>query len=205
MVTCGKVRALVGTALAMCLWVMALCGIAGGAETHARECANPARVAVRDGRNPLGSQWHVVATVRNQDGCRSWLLGWEFLPSGDDAGSWRGAWSVSAGDQFPSDFGIQARDEYEMGPRAFSGVVGADVTRLVGVTSSGRHLVIHPRLPSSRLRDRFPWLRGARYFIRFYGQGQHVKLVRIVGRRGGHGLMVRGLEGEFVGGRGVSG
>ena len=54
-------------------------------------------------------------------------------------------------------------DEQDLG-----GVTARRVNKLVVKLSKGGDLRIHPRLAPRRVRSRFPWLRGLRFFDRFY-------------------------------------
>jgi hypothetical protein len=50
----------------------------------------------------------------------------------------------------------------------FSGFVEGEAVKLVATLSDNRRLVIHPKLPSAKLRRQVSWLRGVRYFVAYY-------------------------------------
>lgn len=107
-----------------------------------------------------------------------------FTPSGTRAGSWSwGRW-IENGGHLPDGFGIVGEDEISEVGRVFSGFVGGRIRTVAVTLSNGKHLTIHPKLPRLRQRDRFVWLRGLRYFVRFYPVGGRAKVVKLLDANG---------------------
>jgi hypothetical protein len=98
-------------------------------------------------------------------------------PFGTRAGSWRSGWGIPAGGSLPGKFRIGAVDEAGNGRQAFGGIVAARVSTIELVTSRGRHVEFHPKLPPKRLRH-LAWLSNVRYFLRYYPALLRVKRIR---------------------------
>lgn len=152
---------------------------------------------IATGTNPRGRTWRVKASTEGD--CKHSLLEWQFLPSGGLRGSWTGRWSIPTGGHMPKSATIAARDEVSDSARAFSGVVGGDVTKvLVSIKGKGT-FVIHPRLPSKSLRQKFAWLRGVRYFMRFYPTGDAISRIKLQTRDGDVKFTAHAVEGSVEG------
>jgi hypothetical protein len=107
-----------------------------------------------------------------------------FIPSGTRAGSWAWGHRIKKGGHLADGFGIVGEDAVSDAGRVFSGIVGGR-TRTVAVTlSDGKHITIHPKLPSLRQRDRYAWLHNLRYFVRFYPTGGRAKVVKLLDAQG---------------------
>lgn len=173
------------------------------------------RQPIAHGDSPNGIPWTVTVSIRdNGRNCSAWLLGFEFSPDqkpyshGWEAeaeaqlnrkiptpGSFSWGWGMPAGGHLPNDFTISGRDDYEGSERVFAGAAGGSVKSITLTMSSGKHIVVHPRLPSQALRQRFVWLRNLRYFVSYYHLGSHVQKVRV---RSANGVStIRGNEGAF--------
>lgn len=175
--------------------------LAGVPQAHRSgdRCIQLQRHHVASGRNPDGRMWIVSASIQGNEGCAAWLLGWQFAPSGTPAGSWSGKWSIPVGGHLGTGATIAAQDEIAGSTRVFSGVVGIRVQTITGRTSTGGQILIHPKLPSRAMRERYVWLRHARYFMRFYGRGSNIKSVTLRDSAGKVVYMAQGIEGSFEG------
>ena len=162
-------------------------------------CVQSQRQLIAQGHSPAGKPWTVTGTIRNDGSCGAWLFGVDFVPYGTRAGSWSSAWRIRAGGHTSDSFVVTAQDEVKDSERAFSGVSGARIRTVEVITSSGEHLMIHPKLPPNRLRKRFVWLRNVRYFMRYYPTGQHAKVTKFFDSHGKLIDTVRGEEGAFNG------
>lgn len=165
----------------------------------AEQCISDMRQRIDSGDGPSDRPWRVMSSIRNNNGCESWVVGMEFYPAGSQAGSWRGAWGIPSGGHLSDSFTIAAHDEAQLVDRSVSGVTGARVRTLVFSTSSGRKIVQHPRLPSKALRSRHVWLHNLRYFLAFYPAGSHCTSVKLLDAHGGLLASIRGFEGSFEG------
>jgi hypothetical protein len=163
------------------------------------KCISRHHQPLDDGKGPDGSSWRVTSSVRNNNGCDSWVLGVEFYPSGSAPGSWQGEWGIPAGGHLSRDFTISAEDEAQLSGRSISGVAGIRVHTIVFATTTGEKIIQHPRLPSSSLRRRYVWLRSLRYFLTFYPAGTRCKTATLIDGQGKVLGMIRGFEGSFVG------
>lgn len=178
------------------------------------------RQPIAHGDSPNGIPWTVAASIRdNGRNCSAWLLGFEFRPDRKPysqsweakakaelhrqfpmPGSFSWGWRIPAGGHLPNDFMISGRDAYEGSERVFAGAAGGSVKSITLTMSSGRHVVIRPRLPSQALRQRFVWLRNLRYFVSYYHLGSHVQKVTVRSAKGMftvRGNEVTGDEGSF--------
>jgi len=198
-------------ALGMCLFVAILLSARPWAQPDQRVPTCQHRQPVANGKSAKGTPWTVAVSIRrNERKCSSWLLGFEFRPDQKPyrrrweaalsrktpmPGSFGWRWGIPAGGHLPNDFTISSRDEYEGSERVFAGAAGGSVKYITLAMSNGRHMVIHPRLPSRALRERFVWLRNLRYFVQYYNLGIHVRKVTV---RSSNGVFtIRGNEGAF--------
>jgi hypothetical protein len=165
------------------------------------DCAGvPQRHVFGVGPIPGGGRWSATGDVRSNGGCSNWLLGVNFFPYGTAPGSWRKAWDIPADGHLPYDFTIGAQDEASKSLRAFSGIVGVRVKRIkLRLRPDGRTIMIHPRLPSSKLRQRFSWLRNFRFFVRFLPSSNPVGMAKLIDSRGQVIFSERPFEGSFEG------
>jgi hypothetical protein len=160
-------------------------------------CAREISSSIANGVGPSGAPWSIVASVENQDDCQSWLVRMDFRPTNVSRGSWKGAWAIPAQGSLSGRFGISAQDELVDGGRVISGIVGAKARNVTLTMDTGERLIVHPKLPPRALRKRFVWLRGLRYFIRFYPAGEHVASAGAPRVSAYPGFHVRGQEGWF--------
>lgn len=198
-----KARRIVPAALVICVCLVAICiatlrdNAANGADGEGY-CISDKRQRIASGRGPTAKPWRVIGTVRENNGCESWVVGMEFYPAGSEAGSWRGAWGIPAGGHLSDGFTIAAQDEAQLSDRSVSGVTGARVRTVVFSTKSGKKIIEHPRLPVKSLRSRFVWLRNLRYFLDFYA-GSRCTSAKLLDAQGDVLTVVRGFEGSFEG------
>lgn len=162
-------------------------------------CVDPTRVSVDHGRRANGNRWNVDSSVRNNGSCAHWLLGMHFSPIGTVQGSWKGAWDIPSKGHLSRSFTVSAQDESAGAERVISGVTGSRIRTVIVTTNSGNRVTLHPRLPSRDLRSRFVWLRGLRYFVRFYPTGQHAKAAVLKDAQGRVVSTVPAFEGTLEG------
>lgn len=146
-----------------------------------------------------GRPWRITASIEKNGGCSYWLLKVNFFPQGIPRGSWTGGWGIPAGGHLPATATIGAGDYEEEDGRAVSGVVGSRVRTVVLKLSGGRAMAVHPKDPSKGLRRRFVWLRGLRYFLRFYPAGKHVKTAKLLDANGKVIFTAHSEDGELQG------
>ncbi|MDX6601449.1 MAG: hypothetical protein QOF13_651 [Solirubrobacterales bacterium] len=199
--------------LAVCFLMASVLNVRLWAQSDqkARTCKH--RQPIAHGDSPSGTPWTVTVSIReNGHNCSAWLLGFEFRPDQKPyshsweaeaelsrqipmPGSFSWGWGIPAGGHLPNDFTISGQDEYEGSERVFAGAAGGSVKSITLTMSSGKHMVIHPRLPGQALRQRFVWLRNLRYFVSYYHLGSHVQKVAV---RSANGVStIRGNEGAF--------
>ena len=65
-----------------------------------------------------------------------------------------------------------------------SGVARGKAVELVMKMSDGQFLTVHPTLASPETRERFPWLRGFRFFDAFFPSSQEPEKVTAFGSDG---------------------
>lgn len=166
-------------------------------ERASSNCTLHERHVIGSGALPDHRAWRVVADVRSNGGCSTWLLRVEFYPFGTYAGSWRGSWGIPAKGHLASNFAISAQDAFNPAKRAISGIIGKRVKKVVAVTTDGSYLVIRPQLPPRRLMLHNVWLRNFRFFVRYYSPGTRVRIIRLFNSDGKSLGVVHGEEGEF--------
>jgi hypothetical protein len=204
----------VAAGLAACILMASVLNVRLWAQSEkAPTCKH--RQPIAHGDSPNGIPWTVTVSIRdNGRNCSAWLLGFEFSPDQKPyshsweaeaeaglsrqipiPGSFSWSWGIPAGGHLPNDFTISGQDDYEGSERVFAGAAGGSVKSVTLTMSSGRYIVIHPRLPSEALRQRFVWLRNLRYFVSYYHLGSHVQKVTV---RSSNGVStIRGNEGAF--------
>lgn len=208
-------RGLVALGVLLCLFVVPV-SISGwspwaSADGGSQNSQCIQREQVARGISPHHIPWGVFGSLRPNGGdCSTWLLGFEFRPQKGPyqppwehgatgapmPGSFSWQWEVPSGGSLPSDFVLNARDEYEGSERTFAGAAGIHAKEITLALTNGHRLTIHPRLPSLGLRKRFVWLRNLRYFVQYYSRGAHVKLATV---RNANGVIARikGQQGSF--------
>jgi hypothetical protein len=65
-----------------------------------------------------------------------------------------------------------------------SGIAARRVDKLVVRMSKGHRLRFHPRLAPERVRERFKWVRGLRFFDRFYSSDRRPLVVKALDAQG---------------------
>jgi hypothetical protein len=132
-------------------------------------CIKRHEVRIAKGASPTGWRWSVSGSIGpNGGGCRDWLFGMNFNLEG--AVSWGSSTGIPVGSSYGPSPEVNASDYLLLdgSDRVFSGFVGGEVTKVLVTLSNNKHLVIHPKLPRSKLRRNVVWLRDVRYFVRFY-------------------------------------
>lgn len=197
--------------LGVCLFMAILLSERPWAQPDQKVPSCQHRQPIAHGESAKGTPWTVAVSIRGNGGnCSSWLLGFEFRPDQKPysrrweaelsrkipmPGSFGWRWGIPAGGHLPNDFTISGQDEYEGSERVFAGAAGGSVKSITLTMSSGKHVVMRPRLPSQTLRQRFVWLRNLRYFVSYYSLGSHVQKVTV---RSAEGVFtIRGNEGAF--------
>lgn len=132
-------------------------------------CIKRHEVPIAKGTSPTGWEWSVAGSIGpNGGGCRDWLFGMEFDLEG--VGSWGSSTGIPVGGHHGQNAEVDANDNLlpDGSDRVFSGFVSGEVTKVLVTLSNNQHLVIHPKLPSAKLRREVVWLRNVRYFVRYY-------------------------------------
>ena len=81
------------------------------------------------------------------------------------------------------------------------GYAGPEVTVIKMKMNDGSSLEVHPDFPSKQLRRKFVWMRGFRYFMKFYPGGAYVTeywLYNAAGKRVGCETYAEGELGPSV-------
>jgi len=153
-------------ALPLLLAVAALVVLAPAAGAH---CIKRHEVPIAKGTSPAGWHWSVEGSIGDNGGhCRDWLFGMDFNLEG--ATYWGSSTGIPVGGEYGRHDGVDASDSLliDGSDRVFSGFVEGEAVKLVATLSNNKHLVIHPKLPSAKLRRQVSWLRGVRYFVFYY-------------------------------------
>jgi hypothetical protein len=149
--------------------LLALAGLLALAPTASAGCIKRHEVNVAAGTSPSGSAWSVHGLIGNNgDNCREWLFGMDFELEG--VGNWSSSTGIPAGGHFGRRAGVSANDDLleDGSSRVFSGFVNGEVAKVVLTLSNNQHLVIRPKSPAKKLRQKVTWLRNVRYFVEYY-------------------------------------
>jgi hypothetical protein len=130
-------------------------------------------VVFAKGASPAREHWSASAGVVRRHG--KWMFGVNFnFSRGFKWGSGQeipiGTHKQMAG-QADGYTGILSGDAPES---AAFGLAGPEVTTIKMKMSDGSSLAVHPIFPPGRLRHKFVWMRGFRYFMKFYPGGAYV-------------------------------
>ncbi len=139
------------------------------APTAEAACIKSHDVRIASGTSPNGWGWTVDGTIGSNGGnCRKWLFGMDFELEG--AANWGWGTDIPAGGHLGRGFTIAAVDNLlEDGSyRVFAGAVNGRVAKVLLTLSNNKHVTIHPKSPSERLRRKVVWLRNVRYFVEYY-------------------------------------
>jgi hypothetical protein len=183
-------RKLIGvSALALCLVLPC------AAQASKKHCTDARKVQIDAGKSPTGEKWQVVASVRNNAGCRNWLLALDFsLPPIRNWGSKAG---IPAGGHISRYFKISAMDVHRKNETVFSGYVGREVATIKAWMQNGAMIEVHPRFPSMKLRKTFVWLRSFKYFVDYFSAESLITKVSLFTRGGRLVYRTTSEEGEF--------
>lgn len=145
--------------------VVALAALPPLAGAH---CIKRHQVPIAKGSSPAGWHWAVDGSIGNNGNCREWLFGMDFNLEG--ATNWGWSTGIPAGGELGRHTTVDAFDNLLLdgSDRVFSGTVEGEAVKVVATLSNGKHLVVHPELPSAELRRQVTWLRGVRYFVAYY-------------------------------------
>jgi len=158
-------------------------------------CAKPRKVQIARGIRP-DPRWRVLASVKNNGSCDKWLFGMEFrLP---DATNWGSGTGIEAYGHLSPAHRIEAFDGSGAGDKAaFSGYVGSAAGKVRASLADGTSLDITPRFPAKQWRQRYQWLRGFVYFVRYHDAKAPVVSVSVFNRQGKLLYRVAGQDGSF--------
>jgi hypothetical protein len=148
-------------------------------------CIKRHQVPIAKGVSPAGWHWSVDGSIGDNGGhCRDWLFGMEFNLEG--AVGWSSSTGIPVGGELGARADVSASDNLLLdgSDRVFSGFVGGDAVKLIATLSDNKRLVIHPKLPSAKLRRQVGWLRGVRYFVDYYRPEGFVTAIRTFDRAG---------------------
>lgn len=179
---------------ALCLFVALAALLAPAAGAAGKSCITPHKVEFARGPSPLGPDWTASASVKKNGNCREWLFGVDFTVPG--AYNWGSGTGIRVGRHTDPYFNISGFDFPLSGGETgvVGGYVGREVATIKLSMSDGRAIEIHPRLPRVQLRHKFVWMRGFRYFLRYYEGKSHVDAFRLFDRAGT--LLYRKLNAE---------
>ena len=154
------------------LLALALLGLPGGA---AAAGSKPEKAIFARGTSPSGEHWTAEAGVSVNRRSNSWRFNLEFRFSlGFRWGSGQeiliGSHEKMRG-QASGYTGILSAEAPES---AAFGYAGPEVTTIKMKMSDGSSLIVHPVFPPKQLRRRFVWMRGFRYFMKYYPGGAYV-------------------------------
>lgn len=167
--------------------------VSSGGSAH---CISPRKVEVGHASRASANAWRVVAGVRNNGSCKSWLLSIAFRPTGLPA--WGTGTGIPVNGHVPSSQRLNARDVRGSGGKAaFLGYVGSSVGEIRADFADGSHSRIVPRLPARSKRRQNVWVRGFAFFVSYHSPESPVVSASVFNRNGKLLYRVRGEGGEF--------
>lgn len=143
------------------------------------------QVPIAKGASPSGFGWKVDGTIGNNgNNCHDWLFGMSFELEG--ATNWSSGTGIPAGGHLGRHTSVESSDNLLMdgSDRVFSGTVSGEVAKVLVTLSNDKHLVIHPKLPPEKLRQKVVWLRDVKYFVFYYPPEGFVTGLRTFSRAG---------------------
>jgi len=148
-------------------------------------CTQPQKVLLDNGGTPGGGGWSLSATLQNNGSCEQWLFGLEF--GSHEFGYSSSGTAIPAGGQVrPGSLRIEASDilNRKGTSAAFFGYADRDVAKIIGVSRTGKHFVVRPRLVApAKIRGR-AWLRSFRYFVFFHSGTTLIERLSVIGPDG---------------------
>ncbi|HKZ14411.1 MAG TPA: hypothetical protein VJL81_11250 [Solirubrobacterales bacterium] len=152
------------------------------------------------GTSPQGERWSASADVRPNRRRRLWRFDVEFRFS--NGYRWGSGQEIPIGSHEQM---AREADGYtgllsEGAPESAAfGYAGSEVTRIKMKMSDGSSLEVHPVFPPERLRHKFVWMRGFRYFMQYYSGGAYVTEYWLYDRAGLQVGCDTYAEGELLG------
>jgi hypothetical protein len=173
--------------------LLVLAAIAVPAEASAQADAKRHHPVVAHGRSHHHVPWHVRGERARPD-----ALQFDFFidpPGYSDAG-----YGIQLPYPVPHGFVFGALTGSDIDPYPesdLSGIAARRVHRLVVKMNKGRSLRFHPRLAPRRIREQFKWVRGLRFFDRFYSSRRRPRVVKALDAEGHVLARRRSNQGSF--------
>jgi hypothetical protein len=136
--------------------------------------------------------WRIVGLLRNNVGCHSRILEFNFLPFLGSGPSWNYGEQVAIGGSLSPSFVIASHYLEGSGAVAFGGITSRRSAVVEFTTGNGVWSKVTPKKPGASVVGRAGWLRNVHYFLLFLPAGQKLRFVR-VRDRSGH-VLYRGRE-----------
>jgi hypothetical protein len=189
-----------GRGISVCITALASAAVLwvpGGASACA--CGELGGVVVARGHSLYGVPWRIKASLSPPEvpGPRGVVVHFSISSPGVYGGV---GYFTGLSLPLPSafDFTANGGSEIDRYPESdLSGITRRRVANLVVKMSEGESLTIHPALAPPRLRKRFDWLRGLRFFDTFFPAGQEPQLVTAFDRGGKMLARHKGDRGSF--------
>lgn len=180
--------------LGMCATLALLMAIALPRGATACACGEFQGPVVAHGKSLYGVPWRIKATLFSRTRTQPrWVYISFSMPSVFGVG-----WGTGLDLPIHRAFVLSAITGTEITPYPegdLSGVAAHDVATLQVGMSDGSSLTIQPEFAPSHIRDRFPWLRGLRFFDAFFPAGPRPEVVTALNAAGSviaHGRTNRG-------------
>jgi len=156
------------------------------AGSQACGCGPTARFVVAHGTSPNGASWRIKADESPATAYAPRSVEFEFISGDPDERNGFG-YSSGMGLPIPPAFVFHANSGDGVYPEMegdVSGFARRRAVRLVAKMSDGSSIEIETQRPPTKLRRRFPWLRGLAFFDQFYPAAVEPVTVIAYGRDG---------------------
>ena len=168
-------------------------GAAASGNGAAAVCLHrPQRAVIAHSGPQEPRRWRIVGLLRNDAGCHSRMLEFNFLPFLGSGPSWNYGEQVAIGGSLSASFVIASHYLEGSGAVAFGGVTSRRSAIVEFTTGNGVWSKVTPEKPRASVIEGAGWLRNVHYFLLFLPAGQKLRMVRVRDRFG-H-VLYRGRE-----------
>lgn len=137
--------------------------------------AKPGKAVFAHGTSPAGERWSAEASVTPSRRNHDWKfeMEWHF----SNGFNWGVGQEIPTGGREQMAGQASGYTGLLSGPATESGAfgyAGPEVTTIKMKMNDGSSLEVHPVFPPAELRRKYVWMRGFRYFMKFYEGGAYV-------------------------------
>lgn len=157
---------------------------ASGYGEAARCLQRPQRAVIAHSGSHEPRRWRIVGLLRDNVGCHSRILDFNFSPFVSSGPSWTYGERVAIGGSLSPNFVIASQYLEGSSEVAFGGITGRRSAVVEYLTHDGVWSKVTPEDPRASVIARAGWLRNVRYFLQFLPAHTKVQRVRVRDRAG---------------------